>query len=410
MGSGLPPTRYNSAMREFSAPSAIVQIGGRIAEAERESFWVGPGLRDLLTGAHPRHHELSTNATLEEILEWFPSGVLTSTRPATMTIPSGAGPIDVAPLRADARIEDELARRDFTVNALAYDIGNRKWIDPHGGRADLENGLIRAVGSACDCIDADPIRALRAVRLAATRSWALDREVEAALERARTRLDALPREPVRRELTAILLSANVGRGLEQLERSGSSKQLAPGSRPGAGALVARLPSELELRLAGWLLGANARSALQRLRFPRATVERVVLLVRGHESLDQAEALRPAAAARFARRCGAHNLIALIALREAELEIDGAARARGALQQLRASLAELRDHERSASARSQLAISGADVMTCLGCGPGPRVGRAIGYLAERIRLDPSRNTPDALRALLREWLEETGNAP
>jgi hypothetical protein len=77
-----------------------------------------------------------------------------------------------------------------------------------------------------------------------------------------------------------------------------------------------------------------------------------------------------------------------------------------VQRLRESLDSLRDSERVASVRSRLRISGADVIECLGCEPGPRVGRAIEYLAERIRLDPALNSPDALRELLRNWGDET----
>jgi tRNA nucleotidyltransferase (CCA-adding enzyme) len=397
-------------MSDPSVPSAVVQVGQKMIEAGHASFLVGPGLRDLLTGTLPSHYELSTDAPLGEILELFPNGVLIEKRRDTVMVPSQAGPVDVTPFRAGARIENDLARRDFTINAIAYDIADRKWVDPHGGRADLEVGLIRAVGRARDRIDEDPIRALRGVRLAATRGWELDQEVETALASAQTALSKIPREPVRRELVAILLSAGVARALEQLDRSRITSQLAPGAAPGSGAVVARLPHDLELRLAGWLRGANVRTALQRLRFSRSTVDRVELLLRYHHAGDQTHTMGPAAAARFARRTGAHNLVALIALREAEIETagDAPAAARNALQGLRASLASLRDCEQTASGRSQLVISGADVMECLGCQPGPRVGRAITYLAERIRLNPTLNSPDALRDLLRDWVDEPGD--
>jgi tRNA nucleotidyltransferase/poly(A) polymerase len=397
-------------MSDSSAPTAVLQIGQKMIEAGHAAFLVGPGLRDLLTGVLPSHFELSTDAPLGEILELFPGGVPIEKRRDTVMVPSRVGPVDVTPFRAGARIEDDLVRRDFTINAIAYDIADRKWVDPHGGRADLEAGLIRAVGRARDRIDEDPIRALRGVRLAATRGWELDQGVETALASAQTALTKIPREPVRRELIAILLSAGVARALERLDRSRITSQLAPGATPGAGAVVARLPHDLELRLAGWLRGANARTALQRLRFSRSTVERVELLLRYHRADGQTRTMGPAAAARFARRIGVHNLVALIALREAEIETagDSPAADRSELEGLRASLASLRDSEQAANGRSQLVISGADVMECLGCQPGPRVGRAITYLAERIRLDPALNSPDALRDLLRDWVDEPGD--
>jgi tRNA nucleotidyltransferase (CCA-adding enzyme) len=397
-------------MSDPCVPSAVVQVGRKMIEAGHASFLVGPGLRELLTGILPSHFELSTDAPLGEILELFPNGVLIGKRPDTVMVPSQAGPVDVTPFRAGARIENDLARRDFTINAIAYDIADQKWVDPHGGRADLETGLIRAVGRARDRIDEDPIRALRGVRLAATRGWELDQEVETALESAQTALTKIPREPVRRELVAILLSVGVGRALEQLDRSRITSQLAPGATLGSGAVVARLPRDLELRLAGWLRGANVRATLQRLRFTRSTIDRVELLLRYHAD-DQTNTMRPAATARFARRVGVHNLAALIALREAEIETDGdaPAAARNALQGLRTSLASLRDSERTASGRSQLAISGADVMACLNCQPGPHIGRAIDYLAEHIRVNPTLNSPDALRDLLRNWIDEPDDA-
>jgi len=405
---GLTPAGYHSSMSESLAPNAVVMVARTLIEAGHAAFLVGPGLRDLLTEAAPSHHVMSTNATIGEILRLFPNGVLIGTRRGAVMVPSPAGPVDVTPFRAGARVEDDLARRDFTINAIAYDIADRKWLDPHGGRADLEGGLIRAVGSARDRIGEDPIRALRAIRLAATRGWKLDEAVEHALGCARNALNEIPREPVRRELIAILLSAGVSRALEQLDRSGIATQLVPGARPGAGAVVARLPGDLELRLAGWLRGANARTVLQRLRFSRPTIDRVELLLRYHHASGQPDAMGSAAAARFARRTGAHNLAALIALREAEIEAarDAPAVDRAALEHLRVLLASLRESERTASERSQLVISGTDVMACLGCKPGPRVGRAIDYLGERIRLDPTLNSPDALRGLLRDWSNDT----
>jgi len=395
-------------MSDLSAPGPVVQVGQKMIEAGHAAFWVGPGLRDLLTGTLPSHFELSTNAPLSEILELFPNGVLIGMRRDTVMVPSRAGPVDVTRFRAGARIENDLAHRDFTINAIAYDIADQKWVDPHGGRADLEASLIRAVGRARDRIDEDPIRALRGVRLAATRGWELHQEVEASLASAQTALTKIPREPVRRELVAILLSTGVAGALEQLDRCGITSQLAPGATPNSGAVVARLPCDLELRLAGWLRGANVRVALQRLRFTRSTIDRVELLLRHHHADGQTNTMSPAAAARFARRTGAHNLTALIALREAEIETAGDATdaARNALEGLRAALASLRESERVAIGRSQLAISGADVMECLGCEPGPHVGRAIDYLSERIRLNPTLNSLDALRELLRNWADDT----
>jgi len=396
-------------MSEFCVPSAVEQVGRRLIESERNAFLVGPGLRDLLSGIAPSHFELSTDAAIDEILERFSNGVLIGERRDTVMVPSPAGPVDVSSYRMGIRIDDDLAHRDFTINAVAYDIADRKWIDPHGGRADLARGLIRAVGRARDRIAEDPIRALRAIRLAATRGWKLDPELEDALGTARPALAKTPREPVRRELIAILLSEGAARALERLDRSQLSADLAPGAAPGAGALLDRLPRDLDVRLAGWLRGTAARGVLQRLRFSPPVVDRVDLLLRYHGTDARLRVLGPAAAIRFARRVGVHNLTALIALRESEAEALGETSDadRDTLIRLREALAILRDSERKESARSGLAVTGTDVMQCLGCGPGPRVGRAIAYLAERVRRNPALNSPDGLRSLLRDWVDDTG---
>ena len=380
-------------------------------DAGHTSYLVGPGLRDLLTRTHRSHFELSTDVSIGEILAMYPSGVLIGKRHDTVMIPSPAGVVDVIPFRTGTHIECDLEHRDFTLNAIAYDIAEGKWIDPHAGRSDLEKGLIRAVGRARDRFDEDPIRALRGIRLAATRGWTLHPDVESALESAGTALTQIPREPVRREIAQILLSAGVVRALDQLEQSHITRRLAPGATAGAGPVVERLPRELELRLTAWLRGANARTALQRMRFSPPTIDRVELLLRLLDTKCAAGSGSPAGNARFARRAGIQNLTALIALREAELATaDGSpAEAQTEVQELRSSLASLRDSERTASERSKLVITGAEVMKCLGCQPGPRVGRAIDYLTERIRMDPGLNTPESLRDLLRDAMNDDESA-
>ncbi len=393
-------------MSEPELPLAVQQVSHKLIEAGRTAILVGPGLRDLLTDMRPSRIDLSTDALYSEILEFFPDAVLVDKRRETVMIPGQAACVDVTPLRAGRRIESDLAQRDFSINAIAYDIAEHKWLDPYDGRADLEKGVLRAVRCARDRFDEDPIRALRGIRLAATRGWELDAATESALAGSAAALSKTPCEPLRRELASILLSAGVARALEQLDRSGIASTLAPGTSARSAALVERLPRDLALRLAGWLRGARARAALQRLRFSRDTVERVDLLLRNHHADDQINALGPSAAARFTRRLGVQNLAALIALRGAEIQLAGAATpaAQNALQKLEAWLDELRDSERTAIGRSRLAISGAEVMACLDCKPGPHVGRAIDYLAESIRRDPALNAPESLRALLSGWTD------
>jgi tRNA nucleotidyltransferase (CCA-adding enzyme) len=269
--------------------------------------------------------------------------------------------------------------------------------------------LVRAVRAARDRLEEDPLRALRAVRLAATRGWKLDPELESALAHSRGPLAKMAREPVRRELTAILLSPGVALALDQLERSGIAADLAPSAISGMGSLVERLPADLALRLAGWLRGANPRRVLQRLRFSSPIIDRVELLMRLQPVSSRVDPANRNAMIRFVRNIGPLDLTALIALEEAEIAVAGGhpSGTRDGLSGLREAMDELNAMNDRASGRKQLAFSGGDVMKQLDCPPGPRIGRALAYLAERVAIDPVLNVPDELRVLLREWVDTDG---
>jgi tRNA nucleotidyltransferase (CCA-adding enzyme) len=385
-------------------PVEIPRVSRDLLGAGHTAFTVGPSLRDLIAGVRPPHFELSTDASLTELARVFPRAVLIDARQGKMTIPTPAGPIDVTPFQSGPRVEDDLAHRDFTINAMAYDANRDELLDPYGGRADLANGLLRAVGSARDRFEEDPLRALRAVRLAATRGWKLDSELESALASSRERLAGIPREPVRRELKTILLSPGVTLALDQLERSGITAQLAPNVIPRSGAVVERLSRDLELRLTGWLRGARPSRVLQQLRFSSGVIHRVASLMRLHPVSSRWNHANRNAMTRFVRKTGSRDLNALIELEEAEADMAGrrATASRDALLELREAMDRLRDSDDSASGRKRLAISGADVMKQLDCGPGPRIGRALAYLTERVAVDPTLNAIDELRELLLDW--------
>jgi len=401
-----PQTR---AFELSNLPAAVQRVGRDLVDAGYSVFTVGPCLRDLIAGVRPPHFDLSTSASLAAMTSLLPDAVLIDSRHEKLTIPTPAGPVDLAPFHAGPRIEDDLAHRDFTINAMAYEADRKELLDPYDGRADLADGLLRAVRSARDRFEEDPMRALRAVRLAATRGWKLDPEVESALECTRKRLAKTPSEPVRRELNAILLSAGVAMALDQLERSGITASLAPNAIPGSGAVVERLPPDLELRLTGWLRGTNPRRVLQRLRFSSSIIHRVESLMRLHPVSSRLDPSSRSAMIRLAKTTGPLDLDALIALEEAELEVTGAGsiHSRDVLSGLREAMDKLRVSNDAASGRKRLVISGADVMKQLDCQPGPRIGRALAYLGERVAVDPALNSPDGLRELLCEWADTGG---
>lgn len=391
-----------------SVPRAVRDLLDALAAAGWPSFLAGRCVRELLQGQPASDFEVATPASAKDVLALFPNAVPTDLRFETVTVPSAAGPVDVAHFRAGSRVEDDLARRDFGIHAIAFDPRSGQIADPFSGRADLAARRLRAVGSPESCLAVDPVRALRAARLVGSLGLATDPELEAAMHRVRGRLPDMLPVRLRTELCALLVSPGAEQALALLRRSGIEAVLFPGVAEDAAQVVARLPQDLELRLAAWLRGARASSSLRRLRFPRSRVAAVEALLRMHPVDRSDGGGRSNALRRLVQRVGNRDLDRLLALRTAEIEArcEGP-RAREALHAFREALERARQGGELAQRRTELALDGRAVMEHLGCGPGPRVGRALQHLTRRIAADPSLNHPEALRALLDAWSRDGG---
>ncbi|MDJ0852663.1 MAG: hypothetical protein QNK04_30205 [Myxococcota bacterium] len=388
----------------------MIRVLETLQGAGHASFLVGGCVRDLLRGQLPTDFDVATAARPEEVLALFPRAVAVGIRHGTIMLPCPGGPIDVTTFRAGSRIEDDLAHRDFTLNAIAADPASGEIIDPFEGRADLEKGLLRGVGSARDRFAEDPLRALRAARFAACLDLELDPEVVHAMEEAAPLLRGVARERIRRELEILLLAPGAGSGLAWLARTGIEAELVPDAAGDAAEIVPALPPELELRLAAWLRGARATAVLRRLRFPKRTTQRVDRLLRCHPIEAGVSPLKDASVRRQIKRAGEGNLAALVTLRRVELERGEdaakpqAARALARLAEVEAAFARLRHEGDLALRRQQLAIDGVEVMRVLGSPAGPRVGAALRHLTDLVIEDPTRNEPRTLRRLLQEWAD------
>jgi tRNA nucleotidyltransferase/poly(A) polymerase len=310
--------------------------------------------------------------------------------------------VDILRPRFGARIEHELAHRDFTLHAMAYDPCAGQLIDPHEGRADLAKGILRAVGKPEACFAEDPVRALRAARLVACLGLEPAAHLERGMRSAAPALQRTAHARVRQELRALLLAPHAPRGLMLLRRGRVEHSLVPGAANDAPAVVGALAFDLDLRLAAWLRGAPVAKILRRLRHPRQRSVRIERLLRMHPIDAPGRDGFDPRLRRLARRAP-RDFEDLLALRRAEIAArgeGGAARAR--LEQLREAVARSQQAEALERVRTQLALDGRAVMQHLGCGPGPGVGRALRYLTQAVAEDPSRNEPGALRALLDAW--------
>ncbi len=201
-------------------PDYVKKILTMLNQAGHEAFCVGGCVRDLLLGRTPQDWDVTTSALPEEVQTLFaPHSVPTGLRHGTITVVTGQGSVEVTTYRRDgayhdcrhpdkvtftASLTEDLARRDFTVNAMALDEAG-EIVDPFGGREDLRYEILRCVGDPDRRLTEDALRILRCLRFAATLSFAIDTETEKALRRHKDLLRKIAMERVREELAKLIL-------------------------------------------------------------------------------------------------------------------------------------------------------------------------------------------------------------
>jgi poly(A) polymerase/tRNA nucleotidyltransferase (CCA-adding enzyme) len=436
-------------------PQAVSAVLDTLREGGAEAVLVGGSVRDLVLGDRPSDWDVATSAPPEAVAARFP-GATWENPFGTVTVrdPSGGPGIEVTTYRVEGgyrdrrrpdevrwgkSLSDDLARRDFTINAMAWlpddaAPGSGRLVDPHGGAADLEAGLLRAVGDPDERFAEDALRLLRAIRLATRFDLRLDAATEAAILSNAPKAAALSGERVRDELTRILAApAPASPAFELMERLGLLSVLLPELAALRGVPQAKrlagdaldhslrtadaLPAaDPVLRLAGLLHDIGkattladghfldhdrdgavlAEQVMTRLRAPRAEVTRGGRLVR-HHMFAYTPDWTDTAVRRFIRRVGADLLPDLFALREADDVASGVEEPPGGWRELRERVAALINDPLEAQ---QLAISGDDLVTQLGIPPGPDIGRLLAALLEAVLEDPTLNSREQLLTLAR----------
>ncbi len=207
------------AEKKLTLPEPLKRILATLKEAGFEAYAVGGCVRDALLDRTPEDWDVTTSAKPEEVKALFPRTVDTGLKHGTVTVLSGKTGFEVTTYRidgcyGDARhpdhvvfstsLEEDLKRRDFTINAMAY--GEEEGlIDLHGGVADLENGLLRAVGEPSRRFSEDALRMLRGVRFSAQLGFVLEEETRAAIPPLAERLSLVSPERIQAELKKLLL-------------------------------------------------------------------------------------------------------------------------------------------------------------------------------------------------------------
>jgi tRNA nucleotidyltransferase/poly(A) polymerase len=391
--------------RAACLPAGVRETALRLESRGFAAWLTGEAWMQVLLGRTPRAFEMSTSAPPETCLDLFAKAVPTHPDAGIVSLPGVRATLDLVSVRS-GDVEAQLARRDFTVLAMAYRLAEEDLVDPSGGMADLRQHRLRWVGDGDAGIAADPVRMLRACRLVG--EYGFDpTDVEQAIARRADRIAESHPERVRAELIRTLLSDDAAEGLGLLQRTGLVRPWLRALREDSPELVAALPRRLPLRLAAWLRGTRPRALLRGLRFGLARSQHVERILEHHPLDERVDPGRDRAISRLLRQLGEDDVEGLVRMREWELEradpgtpdrADSGKRlaaVRGGVERL----LESRDREKR---RTRLAIDGRAVMQILRCPPGPRVGAALRFAAERIARDPTENDPARLRDALLAW--------
>jgi putative nucleotidyltransferase with HDIG domain len=441
---------------EPRVPAAVADLLSTLWRGGQAAYVVGGCLRDALLGREPADWDLTTDARPERVQALF-SNALYENRFGTVVVRRHGVEYEITTFRRDVSysdfrhpdsvefgdsIEEDLARRDFTVNAMAWGGGpgdEPVFIDPHAGRSDLDGRLLRAVGDPDKRFGEDALRMVRAVRLAAMLEFEVEAETLAAIGRNAELARRLSGERICAELLKLLAARRPSKGLGLMAETGLLAVIAPdlARQRGLGQnkidgedlwdhtlrTVDAAPNRQLVRLAALLhdagkpdtladghfhghetVGATlARDYLAGLHAPRALQERVAHLVLHHMFSYQPQ-WSDAAVRRFIRKVGPGCIDDLLALRAADNVGSGLPADSGHLSELAARIAA----ELTADAvlgRSQLAIDGNDLMTELGMAPGPDLGLLLDDLTERVVAEPALNDRAILLDMARREISD-----
>lgn len=437
---------------DLHPPPDVLFIARRLRDAGFDTWTVGGAVRDALAGGRPGDWDLTTAARPREVQRLFRRTVPVGIAHGTVGVLGKDGHLyEVTTFRRDVetdgrharvifadRVEDDLQRRDFTINAVAWHPLTHELRDPHGGLPDLRDGILRTVGDAAERFREDRLRVLRALRFAGRFGLRIDEGTWRAAQDAAPELVHLSAERVREELLKVLRQVDPpSLSLRLYEQCGALAHLYPELQACVGVAdddadvwthLLRVADEVPayrtaLRLAALLhdVGkaadpsdhASAGAALthrlmKRLKFSNAEIDRAVHLVAQHSDFPASDA-PPPELRRWLRRIGRAYVNDLFRLRIADLRARSADDPR--LEETNRLWKRVRTElaSRAPLEIGDLAIGGAE-LRALGIPPGPLYGEILRDLLERVTDDATLNDSETLMGMIAERISGADAPP
>ncbi|MBX7192689.1 MAG: hypothetical protein K1X94_11555 [Sandaracinaceae bacterium] len=412
-------------------PKGVRDLCATLSKQGHDAWVVGGCVRDVLMGRTASDWDVATTALPADVQRIFRRTIPTGIDHGTVTVLLGGEKYEVTTLRGEsgyadgrrpdvvtfgASIDEDLGRRDFTVNAIAYHPIDDAIVDPWHGEGDLERRVIRAVRDPRERFAEDGLRVLRAARFVATLGFELDPATEAAIRPNLPTYAKVSPERVREEWLKAFRAAEPSRAFRIMRRTGMLEVHAPllasvddARFEQAMTRLDRAPREpVAARVAALAWDHRDRrdevdAWLRALRFSNREREAALLVLAHAEAPSRA--LDAPASRRFLRSVGPSEAFWVLETLEAEASSRrDATQAVEAVRALRGRCAEVLDRGEPIDLRS-LAITGADVMRLSGRGPGRYVGEVLERLLDEVIEDPSRNEAATLAARASELSRE-----
>lgn len=453
---GQRPESTNDVMIDLARKTCSV-----LRENDKECFMVGGAVRDMIMGNSIHDIDITTNALPDEVIDIFSRAgiktVPTGIKFGTVTALMGHDPVEITTYRKDGQysdfrhpdtvsyassIESDLSRRDFTINAMAYDPIDKILKDPNDGQKDIKHKIIRAVGNPVKRFDEDELRAYRACRFSSKLGFSIDPATRDAIKKTSILAKRLSNERIRDEILKTMNTSKPSIGIDCMVKGGLFDHVLPEVVALQGVhqpkekhakdvyghtmdVVDAVPaSNPTLRMAALFhdiakptvfhnengkitfyrheeFGATMFPGIgERLKLSGNDIDYITGMIKNH-MIDYDDSWKDASIRRLVNRVGVDNIDDLLVLNEADYEQKTYFNETVA-SRLRKRLASM---EKSSTPISfgikELKVTGKDVMMTLGIKPGPEVGRVLNQLLDVVITDPSMNEKKKLVDLMKE---------